>query len=411
MKYSLCILLVFSVFVSACQTPLPEKKIWRGSIKIADGQSVDLGFYLDVAVSPPSGYFLVGNEQTQIPEIIRRGDSLFFVISEYGVEMKSRWTGDTLKGRYYRYRADTTFLEFEASPAEESAPYGATVPPSSTPSTKLVGRFRAFFGRDGGTDTTMAATFWARNDSIFGTILEASGDHGLLAGVQTGNRAILHRFTGWQIHRLDVQYEEERWEGRYFTRNLPSQPVRLEPRVEFLARPVGVRNTRMKNPKVPFTFEGTTADGESITSGDDRFKGKVILVDIMGTWCHNCLDAAPLLQQLYSDYNDEGLEVVGLAFEMKNDVALAQKNFRIYAKRHGITYPILFAGSIDRSNVDERLRSQLDDFFAYPTSIFIGRDGKVKKIHPGFSGPGTGEDYQREIENYTRTVRDLLRQK
>ncbi len=397
--------------MSACQPSLPEKGEWKGSVQIAEGSSADLSFSLDLMTSPPSGYFLVGDEQTQIPEIIRRGDSLFFVISEYGVEMKSRWNKGILQGRYYRYRADTTFLEFEAAPVEASGQYGASTPPSSPPSIKLVGRYRVFFTDNGTPDTAKAATFWAKNDSIFGTILEASGDHGLLAGVQTGNRVVLHRFTGWQIHRLEVQYEDGGWKGRYFTRNLPPQKLSLEPRVELFARPAGVRDTRMKNPRTPFVFEGITADGETITNADERFKGKVLIVDIMGTWCHNCLDAAPLLQQLYHDHKGQGLEVIGLAFELKNDYILAQKNFRIYAKRHGITYPILFAGSTDRKNVDERLRSQLDDFFAYPTSIFIGRDGRVKKIHPGFSGPGTGEDYHREIENYTRTVRELLNQR
>jgi len=399
------------ILVAACQTPLPEKQLWKGTVKIADGQTADLSFSLDLTTSPPTGYFLVGDEQTQIPEIIRHGDSLSFVISEYGVEMKALWKQDTLLGRYYRYRADTTYLEFEATPVGATAPYGAPVPPSSPPSIKLVGRFRAFFTEGGVVDTSNAATFWARNDSIFGTIVEASGDHGLLAGVQTGNHVVLHRFTGWQIHRLDLSYADGSWTGKYYSRNLPPQTLSLEPRVAFLARPTSVRNTRMKNANAPFVFEGLTAEGDTLVNTDDRYRGKILIIDIMGTWCHNCLDAAPLLQQLYEDYRDQGLEIIGLAFELKNDYPLAQRNFRIYAKRHGISYPILFCGSTERSNVDARLRSQMDDFFAYPTTIFVGRDGKVKKIHSGFSGPGTGEDYQREIENFTRTVRELLEKK
>jgi len=51
----------------------------------------------------------------------------------------------------------------------------------------------------------------------------------------------------------------------------------------------------------------------------------------------------------------------------------------------------LFCGSTGDANVELRLRSQLNDFYAYPTTIFVDKNGVVKKIHVGFNGPGTGE--------------------
>jgi thiol-disulfide isomerase/thioredoxin len=164
----------------------------------------------------------------------------------------------------------------------------------------------------------------------------------------------------------------------------------------------------MKDPKAPFTFWGITPQGDTLRNTDARFTGKVLLVDIMGTWCHNCLDAAPVLEELYERYGDRGLEVVGLAFEISDDPMLARKNLSLYQKRHGISFPLLFCGSLDAANVQQRIRSQLEGFGAYPTTLFVGRDGRVRSIHMGFTGPGTGELYQSQITAYFREVERLI---
>ena len=50
----------------------------------------------------------------------------------------------------------------------------------------------------------------------------------------------------------------------------------------------------------------------------------------------------------------------------------------------------------------------LNDIIAFPTTIFIGKDGKVKKIHTGFNGPGTGKYYEEFVEDFNQTVNRLL---
>jgi hypothetical protein len=123
------------------------------------------------------------------------------------------------------------------------------------------------------------------------------------------------------------------------------------------------------------------------------------------------MDAAPLLQKLYSEFKAQGLEVVGLSFELKDDFLTARKNLLLYEERYGITYTLLFCGTTESSNVEQRLRSQLNNFFAYPTSIFVDPKGIVQNIHVGFKGPGTGEEYQREVQMIHETVRSLVKGK
>lgn len=408
MNYFKLFLLTLVFILSACQAPMPEQSSWLGEVQLSGGRSVQLKMFLDLTSAEPSGYFLVGDEKTQIPEVFKRGDSLFLIISEYGAELKALWKNNLLAGRYYRYRADTTFLNFSASPVSlfKELPVDETT--SKQSGVALVGNFRTILRAGEKVDSSKGATFWMKNDSIYGTILDQSGDHGLMVGKQLGTTIALHRFTGWQASMIELEYANGMWEGKYYIRDLPAESIMLVSIFESASEPLPTRVTKMRDQKAHFSFYGVTIEGDTIRNSDERFKGKALIVDIMGTWCHNCLDAAPLLQQLYTEFKDQGLEIIGLSFELKNDLPLAQKNLRIYSKRHGVTFPLLFTGNTERSNVDTQLRSQLEDFFAYPTTLFIDKKGRVKKIHSGFNGPGTGERYQKEIQTFYSTVRELL---
>jgi hypothetical protein len=69
---------------------------------------------------------------------------------------------------------------------------------------------------------------------------------------------------------------------------------------------------------------------------------------------------------------------------------------------------MLFCGSTNDANVDLKLKSQLNDFYAYPTTIFIDKKGVVREIHVGFHGPGTGGEYQSQVQQYYEIVKKLL---
>ncbi len=154
----------------------------------------------------------------------------------------------------------------------------------------------------------------------------------------------------------------------------------------------------MRDPAAPFAFSCSSLAGETVRNTDERFKGKALVLDIMGTWCHNCMDESPVLQELHTQYGNDGFEVVGLSFEVMNDAELGRKNLALYRYRLGLTYPLLYCGSVDDADVDSQIRNQLENFFAYPTTLFVGRSGKVQAVHVGFRGPGTGDQFPLQIQ-------------
>ncbi len=390
--------------LASCQNSPPPEGLWTGALSIGAERTIPFQMELDFRTEPPTGSFVVGDERTQIPEVIVYGDSLILAISEYKAALRGVWDGESLKGFYERYRTDTTRMGFVARPRQAAVP----PPEFSAAALRLVGKFRVYVPGRNGTDSASTATFWVKGDSVFGTIIDPSGDYGLMAGVQRGSTVVLNRFTGWQVNQLELHSMGTEWEALYFVRTLDPTPMVLRPLAVDASLLPHATSATMKNPAAVFAFWGVTPQGDTLRHTDPKFRRKVMLVDIMGTWCHNCLDAAPVLEQLYERFGEQGLEVVGLAFEISDDAALARKNLSLYQKRHGITFPLLFCGGLDPANVQQRIRSQLEGFGGYPTTLFIGRDGRVRSIHTGFTGPGTGDMYQAQIATYFQEVEALL---
>ena len=380
--------------------------MWTGAITVGENKQIPFQLFLDLNSAAPAGYFLNGTEQTWIPEILFHGDSLSFIFSEYSAAMCGIWDGKEWRGKFFRYRTDTSWNEFVATPKEIAKVNNA---PAILTGLPLVGKFQVYISSQKGIDSTTTANFWMKNDSVFGTLIALDGDYGLLAGTQVGFKATLTRFTGWQAFIMELERQGTNWNGSLYARSGKPMAFRIIPQSVLTTESKPTYITTMKNRKAPFTFYGTTSTGKVVSNKDDTFRNKTLLIDVMGTWCHNCMDAAPLLQQLYAEFGKDGLEVIGLAFEISNNPEVAKKNLTLFQKRYGITYPVLFCGSTGDANVELRLRSQLNDFYAYPTTIFVDKNGVVKKIHVGFNGPGTGEEYQRQVQQYYETVKQLVK--
>ena len=141
-----------------------------------------------------------------------------------------------------------------------------------------------------------------------------------------------------------------------------------------------------------------------VSNTDPRFRGKVVLINITGSWCPNCHDEAPFLAALYNKYHDQGLEVVALSFEeadqLKNPTRL-----KAFIKEYGIKYTVLLGGETDSAKAK---LTQAVNWDAWPTTFFVGRDGLVRGAHAGFPSPGSGELYKQEKDEFVAKVEKLL---
>ena len=140
---------------------------------------------------------------------------------------------------------------------------------------------------------------------------------------------------------------------------------------------------------------------------DPELSGKARVIEVFGTWCPNCHDASHYLADLHRRFRDKGLVVVGLAFELTGDLPRDTDQVKTFAERHKVEYPLLIAGISDREKASASL-PMLDKLRAYPTLIVLDREGKVRAVYTGFSGPATGEAYTAFQHKFESLIESLL---
>ncbi len=247
-------------------------------------------------------------------------------------------------------------------------------------------------------------------------ILEpVSGDTGLLHGVvstDANGRTHFHlsRFDGIHVLALDGEFAlDGSLKGQIGGVKALSAFTAERAKDAAVADPNALAGslTKVKDPQEPFRFSGVDQSGKTVDQSSPQFKGKTVIVDIFGTWCPNCHDEAPLLEKIYRKYQGQGLVIVGLAYEYIDDATRNLRQISIYRDKYGITFPLLLAGTTDQGQIEKTL-PQLVNFGAYPTTVFLDRNGRVRAIHAGFAGPSTGGKYQEVQQHMDELTREIV---
>ncbi|HLY70072.1 MAG TPA: TlpA disulfide reductase family protein, partial [Puia sp.] len=283
-------------------------------------------------------------------------------------------------------------------------------PVSPHPTTiNVSGRWAAKFWSDNSNDTTpTVGEFIQHGNEVTGTFLDPTGDYRYLQGVVDGDSLKLSTFDGGHAYLFTAKIAGDKMYGSHF-----SGPVFrnnwFAKRDDNARLPDEFTLTKMKPGKSRLKFFYKDIDGRMISLKDNRYKNKVVLVQIMGSWCPNCMDETALLTKLYDEYKNKGVEVIGLAYERSTNFRRSQKSLRNFQKRFNVHYEILITGvSVNDSLRAQKTLPQLEDIVGFPTTIFIGKSGNVEKIHTGFNGPGTGIHYDEQKKEFYGIVDELL---
>ena len=250
--------------------------------------------------------------------------------------------------------------------------------------------------------------FETKGDELRGTILTDTGDYRYLAGRYRAGRMELSCFDGAHafLFRASVNTSDG-LVGSFWSRahyHAEWEAKKLEPGDPSpLADPYAVLTAKQGR----FEFSFPDLDGKVVSHDDPRFAGKVVLVEVFGTWCPNCNDYAPLLAKWHKRYQPRGLEIVGLAFEMTGDADRDRTYVKKFASHHNLDFTLLLAGTSDKKQAAAALPS-VDKIASYPTTVLIGRDGQVHRIHSGFAGPATGEHHKKLVRDLEAEIESLL---
>jgi thiol-disulfide isomerase/thioredoxin len=370
--------------------------VWRAVLDLAGG-TLPFGIAIDGPTGGWRATLCNGDRCEPVSAVRVAGDSVTIEIADYAATIDAVLSGDSLVGAYRNVgNRGPRVIPFRAARGQwERAPG-----PDG-----LIGRWDATFFQDW---RTSPRVFDFRNEpaGLEGTIVSNSGDYGHFWGRATADSFFLAHFDGSFVYLLTGRLDGDTLRGVFHAglrTETPWKAVRSSG-APHLTPPTAVIRA---DTAAPFRFAFPGLDGRQVTNADPRFRHKVVLVDVFGTWCPTCHDAAPTLVRLWKKYHAQGLEIVGLAFEVTGDTAVDGRQVRRYRDKFGISFPLLLAGINDADAASAAL-PQLDGVIAFPTTIFLGRDGRVRRVHAGFYGPATGEQHARLVGEFDREVRRLL---
>lgn len=407
MKPFICALAAAIIF-TGCSRPKDNVELPTGTWRAAlDYREVELPFNFELSLDSAGGYDITvfnAEERLLLDEVNLDGDSVVIPLHIFDASIKGIFRLDTLRGIFIKHYDPSHPIPF-------TAVYGQDFRFHKTPSNKVsrdfTGKYRVEILSE--KDTTEAiGIFEQKGDSVTSTFLTTTGDYRYLQGNVINDTLKLSAFDGNHAYLFIAAFAPgDSLEGRFYTGK--SRKTWVAWRDEDVALPDANSLTNVNSGREKMVFTFPDVDGNKMSFSDARFKNKVVVVQLLGSWCPNCMDETRYLVPWYNTNRSRGVEVVGLAFERKDDFEYASGRVRRMIDKLNVTYPILIAGTDDKTKASEKL-PMLDKIISFPTTIFIGKDGNVKKIHTGFSGPGTGAYYDEFIKDFNSTIDILLKQ-
>lgn len=376
--------------------------IWRATVEI---QERELPFNFEVKKQGTNIHIHLINaeERLLLDEVTIRGDSIDIALHIFDANIKAVIKGDTLRGLFIKNFAKDYRLPFHAVYGQS---YRFTKGTNQLEIPDFSGTYEVKFVHE--SDTTPAvAIFKQTADSVTGTFLTPTGDYRYLQGNVSNGTLQLSTFDGNYAYLFTATKQVDgTLTGKYYSGKTWMETWTAR-KNETPSLPDAEKLTYLKEGYDRITFSFPDVNGNNVSLNDEKYKNKVVILQLFGTWCPNCMDETNFLSPWYNENKDRGVEIIGLAYERKADFTYASNRVKKMIDKLNVSYDFLIAGTDDKAKASETL-PMLNRVVAFPTTIFIGKDGKVKKIHTGFSGPGTGIYYERFKEHFNETINELL---
>ena len=347
------------------------------------------------------GWFLNGERRIESTDAEANADTVVFRFGQYASRLELRINGESLAGKYYRARGEPLPVTATRAALTEAINSG------NAPSIDGTWVVQAKSSKG---ETAWRFIAHQTGPRVEATILRVDGDTGTLSGGWQDGRFVLGHFSGARPLRLEVTPQADG--TLLLSQNGQAALVAARAdtaRVATIGTPTDpAAHTRMKDPSEPFRFSFPDLDGRVVSNTDEKFRGKVLLVNISGSWCPNCHDEAPFLAALYRQYRGRGLGDRDAVVRRRRSTAQSrpvaglQSHLRHRAHRAaaGRTRPVERKGC-PRRRISTPSRRR----------FIVGRDGRVRAVHAGFPSPGSGEYYARAEHEVTELVERLLAEK
>ncbi|QJD78550.1 peroxiredoxin family protein [Spirosoma rhododendri] len=390
--------------------PTPVKSgTYRATLQTKGGQ---LPFGLAIEPGKQANTYAVfainGTERLAMDSATVTGDSIRIPMALFDSELVAKIDGSKLTGTWRRHRTaqQTLTLPFQA----ELGPTYRFVPDAKSAKNTVAGTWATeFSNKRNQVDTVNAVgVFKQSGNRVSGTFLTPTGDYRYLDGNAVGDSLFLSCFDGSHLFLFKAKHDPATkmltggfWAG---ISGYESWVAKADPTAKL---PDPATLTYLKPGSKTLTVSFPEPSGNVVSLTDPRYKGKVTVVQIMGSWCPNCMDETNFLSPWYKKNRQRGVEILGLSFERSAEMNESGPKIERMKQRFKIDYPIVLAGTNDKAKAAKAL-PDLNAVVAFPTTIILDKAGKVRQIYTGFSGPGTGKYYDQYVDEFNRLIDKLL---
>lgn len=381
---------------------------WQGKLLREDGNHIVFNFEVKGKADSLVWVIKNGDENIQVSDIQIKGDSVWVAMPVFESYFKLVKNGnDELKGIWSKAGA-TGFTDM---PFEAKAGIATRFQQEIEATKNISGTWEVTLFRADGSPRPAIAQFQQNGNNLTGTMIAPSGDYRFLTGIVDGARLHLSTFDGSHAYYFTANIDADSSISKGFfyagaTGTEPWQAVRKE---NITLPNAGAMFLKAGEEKLQFSFPDL--NGEIVSMQDERFKDKVVIVQIMGSWCPNCMDETSFLSEFYQKNKARGVEVLALAYEYYEDFQQASNSVKKFQKRFHVEYPMLITGvSVSDSLRTEKTLPQLTPIKYFPSMIFIDKKGKVVRIHAGFEGPGAGARHEALKQEISQLIDQLLQQ-
>ncbi|MEO5891484.1 MAG: TlpA disulfide reductase family protein [Ferruginibacter sp.] len=380
---------------------------WSALLHRADGNNIAFTFEWKSENSKQVWYIKNAAEKIRVDNITAAGDSFIVQMPVFESQFRFVFNNNNISGSWVKRGAlKTQVLPFSATPGDNRFESSAAA------GKNISGRWAVTFS-DSKNSEASVAEFTQKGNLLTGTFLNATGDYRYLEGIVTADTLLLSGFDGGHafLFKANIDNNNAISKGKFYSGGTGKQDW------------VAVKDSKAKLPlesvamyvkpgeeSLDFSFKNL--EGQQVAINSDRFKNKVTVIQLMGSWCPNCMDETAFLSAYYNKNKQRGVEVVALAYEYTTDWERSVNSLKKFQQRFNVQYPILNTEvTVMDSLRTEKTLPQVTNIKFFPSSIIIDKHGKIRKLDTGFNGPATGVHYIAYKKEFEETIDNLLKEK
>lgn len=405
MKQFLVLVSIMLAISTTAQTQL-QQGFWRASLIRKDNNAVMFNFKLQYVNSQPVLYIINAAERIKVANIVvTKDDSVIIQMPVFESQFRAKLINKTkLEGVWIKGGAK----ENQIMPFFAVANDGKRFTVTAAANKNISGKWVVSFGQKA---NPAIAIFQQKGTQLSGSIVTPTGDYRYLDGVVNGDTLLLSTFDGGHAFLFSAIINSNKTisNGKFYSGATSSEVFTAIKNDTATLPDLAAMQVKDGDGKLNFSFKGL--DGKFVSLTDERFKNKVVIVQLMGSWCPNCMDETAFLTEFYDKNKQRGVEVIALAYELTDNFERSKKSVQKFKDRFNVQYPILITGvTVSDEKRTEKTLPQLTRIKVFPSTIILDKYGKIRTIDTGFFGPGTGEYFEHFKKGFNKIIDGLVKE-